>query len=81
MDSRIARHDKGGEDNNAKAMIQRNTEQIWQHNGYIGMKNKTTSKKFDRNSSRNSTTRRLWTTTTVLRLKGGKQRDVLVRHR
>ena len=29
-----------GEDYNAKAMIQRNTEQIRQHNGYTGMEKK-----------------------------------------
>ena len=43
-----------GEDYNAKAMIQRNTEQIRQHNDYIGMEIETTSKKLDRTSSRNS---------------------------
>ena len=43
-----------GEDYNAKAMIQRNTEQIRQHNGYTGMENETISKKLDRTSSRNS---------------------------
>ena len=54
MVSRITRHDEGGEDYNAEAMITRNTEQIRQHNGYTGMENKTTSRRLDRTSSRNS---------------------------
>src|SRR3954465_15351199 len=74
-------HDEDGKDYNAKAMIQRNMEQIGQHNGYTGMENKKTSRRWDKTSSRNSKTRRLWTSTTVLRLQGSKQRDVLVRHR
>src|SRR4051812_6970316 len=51
---------------NAKAKIHRNTEQIGQHNDYTGMENETTLKRLDKTSSRNSKTRRLWTTTTVL---------------
>ena len=54
MDSRITRHDEGGKDNNAEAMITGNTEQIRQHNGYIGMENKTTSRRLNKTSSRNS---------------------------
>src|SRR3954470_11687883 len=47
-------HDEDGKDYNAKAMIQRNTEQIGQHNGYTGMENKKTSRRWKRTSSRNS---------------------------
>src|SRR3954470_1905619 len=47
-------HDENGKDYNAKAMTQRNTEQIRQHNGYTGMENKTTSRRLERTSSRNS---------------------------
>ena len=54
MDSRITRHDEGGRDYNAEAMITGNTEQIRRHKGYTGMENKTTSRRLDRNSSRNS---------------------------
>ena len=54
MDSRITRHDEGGKDYNAKAMIHRNLEQIRQHNGYTGMENETTLNGLDRTSSRNS---------------------------
>ena len=54
MDSRITRHDEGEKDYNAETMISENTEQIRQHNGYTGMENKTTSRRLDRTSSRNS---------------------------
>src|SRR3954468_3084860 len=47
-------HDEDGRDYNAKATIQRNTEQIGQHNGYTGMENKKTSRRWERTSSRNS---------------------------
>src|SRR3954464_9293987 len=61
-------HNEDGKDYNAKAKIQRNTEQIGQHNGYTGMENNKTSRRWERTPSRNSKTRRLCTTTTVLRL-------------
>ena len=51
MESKTRRHDEGGKDYNAKAMIHRN---IQQHNGYTEMENETTLKKLDRSSSRNS---------------------------
>ena len=54
MEARIKGYDLGGKDNNAKAMTQRNTEQIRQHNGYTGMEIETIPKKLDRTSSRNS---------------------------
>src|SRR3954465_2258499 len=43
-----------GKDGNAKAKIHRNMEKIGQHNGYTGMENETTLKRWDRTSSRNS---------------------------